>query len=52
MAKRSTKDRAFLDRFVKHWTVSSHNHPEGWRWWKKKNRKDVRRKIKKEGIDE
>lgn len=48
MSKRSNKSEAFLDRFIKHWCKSSHNHPEGWAWWKRKNSKDTRRKLKEE----
>jgi len=46
--KRSTKNKAFLDRFIKRYTCSARNHPEGWAWYKKKNRKDVRRALKSE----
>lgn len=46
--KRSTKNQAFLDRFIKKFTCSARNHPEGWAWWKKRNRKDVRNKLKEE----
>lgn len=46
MSKRSIKDIAFLDRFVKRWCCSAENHPEGWSWWKRKNRKDTRLKLK------
>ena len=51
MSKKSTKNIAFLDRFVKHWTTGSHNHPEGWAWWKRKNRRDIRHKLKQEAGD-
>ena len=50
--KRSTKSIAFLDRFVKKYACSSRNHPSGWRWWKRKNSKDVRRRLKKEGAED
>lgn len=50
--KRSTKNRAFLDRFIKRWTKSSDNHPSGWSWWKRKNRRDTRRKLKAEENEE
>lgn len=46
--KRSTKDMAFLDRFIKRFTCSARNHPEGWAWYKRKNRRDVRRRLKKQ----
>jgi len=48
MSKRSIKDLTFLDRFIKNWTCGAKNHPEGWSWWKHKNRKDARRKLKEE----
>ena len=48
MSKRTIKDVAFLDRFIKRWTCSARNHPEGWAWWKRKNRKDTRLKLKGE----
>ena len=38
----------FQDNFIKHWCCSVDNHPEGWHWWKKKNRKKVRQKLKDE----
>jgi len=46
--KRNIKKEVFQDNFIKHWCCSSHNHPQGWRWYKKKNRKKFRRKMKKE----
>ena len=42
------KKIVFQDNFIKHWCCSAENHPEGWHWWKKKNRKAVRRKMKDE----
>lgn len=45
---RSRKKIAFLDRFIKRYCCSSDNHPEGWSWWKRKNRKDTRRKLKED----
>lgn len=42
------KKMIFQDNFIKKWCCSSTNHPEGWSWWKKKNRKDFRRKMKDE----
>ena len=42
------KKMIFQDNFIKDWCCSSTNHPEGWSWWKKKNRKDFRRKMKDE----
>ena len=45
MAKgNSHKKLVFQDNFVKHWCCSSHNHPKGWRWWKKHVRRQVRKK--------
>ena len=46
--KRGTKKLAFLDRFIKQYCCSARNHLEGWSWWKKKNRKDTRRKLKED----
>ena len=40
------KKMIWQDNFIKRWCCSSRNHPEGWAWWKRKNRKDFRRKIK------
>lgn len=40
------KKMTFEDRFIKHWCCSYDNHPEGWSWWKRKNRKDFRHKMK------
>ena len=42
----------FQDNFIKHWTTSADNHPEGWHWWKKKNRKKTRLKLKKDLMKE
>ena len=42
------KKRIFQDNFIKHWCCSAKNHPEGWAWWKEKNRKNFRRKEKEE----
>jgi len=42
------KKIVFQDNFIKHWCKSSTNHPEGWDWWKKKNRKSTRRKLRNE----
>jgi len=42
------KKRVFQDNFIKHWCCSAINHPEGWHWWKKKNRKINRLKLKRE----
>ena len=42
------KKKIFQDNFIKNWCCSAKNHPEGWAWWKKKNRKNFRRKEKEE----
>ena len=42
------KKMVFQANFIKHWCCSSRNHPEGWSWWKKKNRKKTRRKLNEE----
>ena len=42
------KKKVWQDNFIKHWTTSADNHPEGWAWWKRKNRKEFRRLSKKE----
>lgn len=42
------KKQAFLDRFIKNWCCSADNHPEGWAWWKKFNRKQTREAYKRE----
>lgn len=39
---------SWQDNFVKHWTTSGENHPEGWSWWKHRARKEFRRKMKQE----
>lgn len=50
------KKRVFQDNFIKRWCCSAENHPEGWAWWKRKNRKRARQKRKeetrKEGMEE
>lgn len=40
------KKLVFQDNFIKHWCCSSRNHPEGWAWWKKHNRRLFRKKMK------
>ena len=42
------KKEVYQDNFIKHFCCSSRNHPQGWRWWKKHNRKLTRNKLKKE----
>lgn len=48
MKNNNHKKEVFLDRFIKHWCCSSHNHPKGWSWWKKFNRKQIRNAYKRE----
>lgn len=48
MKNNSHKKRVYQDNFIKHWCCSSHNHPKGWKWWKKHNRKITRLKLKQE----
>ena len=40
------KKEVFQDNFIKHWCCSASNHPEGWSWWKRQNRKKFRRLMK------
>lgn len=40
------KKEVYQDNFIKRWCASAENHPEGWRWWKKHNRKVARKKMK------
>ena len=49
--ERTTKKETFLDRFIKKRCCSSHNHPEGWDEWKKKERRQRRAKLKRKLID-
>ena len=42
------KKMSWQDNFIKHWTTSGENHPEGWSWWKHRARKEFRRKMKQE----
>ena len=42
------KKKAWQDNFIKHWCKSSKNHPEGWAWWKRWNRKMFRTRDKRE----
>ena len=42
------KKETFQDNFIKHWCCSAQNHLQGWKWWKRKTRKDFRRKMKKD----
>ena len=48
MKSNEQKKAVFRDNFVKHWTCSAENHPEGWSWWKRKAQRDYRRFVKKE----
>ena len=44
--RRTIKKEIFQDNFIKHWTCGAKNHPQGWSWWKKHNRKLLRLKLK------
>lgn len=46
------KKMTFEDRFIKKWCCSYKNHPEGWAWWKRKNRRDFRHMMKRELLKE
>lgn len=48
MKNNDYKKQAFLDHFIKNWCKSSDNHPEGWHWWKKFNRKQTRQSYKEQ----
>lgn len=48
MKNNNHKKMVFQDNFIKHWCCSAKNHPEGWAWYKKKNRKLTRIYLKKE----
>ena len=52
MKNNNHKKMVFQDNFVKHWCCSSDNHPQGWSWWKKHNRKTTRLKLKREAGEE
>ena len=43
MSKGKQRKEVWQDNFIKHWCCSSHNHPEGWAWWKRYNRKQFRK---------
>lgn len=42
------KKAVWQDNFIKRWCKSSKNHPEGWAWWKRWNRKMFRARDKRE----
>jgi len=42
------KKRVFQDNFIKRFCCSARNHPEGWRWYKRKARKVFRKRIKED----
>ena len=44
--KRTIKKEIFQDNFIKRWTCGAKNHPQGWSWWKRHNRKLLRHKLK------
>ena len=48
MKNNDYKKQAFLDHFIKDWCCSADNHPEGWAWWKKFNRKQTRQSYKEQ----
>ena len=50
--KRTIKKEIFQDNFIKRWTCGAKNHPQGWSWWKKHNRKLLRLKLKGDIKDE
>ena len=55
MKNNDYKKQAFLDRFIKKYCCSAENHPEGWSWWRRHNRKQTREAYKRqlrEEIDE
>lgn len=41
------KKMTFEDRFARKFTCWVKNNPKAWRFWKRKNRRDFRRKMKK-----
>jgi hypothetical protein len=44
--RRTIKKEIFQDNFIKRWTCGAKNHPQGWSWWKRHNRKLLRLKLK------
>lgn len=46
------KKKIFQDNFIKHWCCSAHNHPKGWHWYKRYNRKLLRKHERKELYEE
>lgn len=52
MKNNNHKKQVLRDNFVKHWCCSSHNHPEGWSWWKRRANKQLRKINKKIGEDD
>ena len=46
------KKLVFQDNFIKRWCCSSGNHPSGWAWWKRHNRKQVRKKLRERSFEE
>jgi len=48
MKNKSYKKYVFQDNFIKRWCCSAENHPEGWSWWKRHNRKITRKRLKEE----
>lgn len=52
MKNKSYKKYVFQDNFIKRWCCSAENHPEGWSWWKRHNRKIQRKRLKHELMGE
>ena len=50
--QRTIKKEIFQDNFIKCWTCGAKNHPQGWSWWKRHNRKLLRHKLKGDIKDE
>lgn len=46
MKNNNHKKLVYQDNFIKRFCCSSDNHPSGWKWWKRKNRKLTRIKLK------
>lgn len=42
------KKLTYEDKFDRNYACWVKNNPRGWAWWKKKNRKEARQKLKKE----
>lgn len=42
------KKITYEDKFDRNYACWVKNNPRAWAWWKKKNRKEARQKLKKE----